>query len=114
LQSIRPVQEETESPLHSAEEEHRLQFEAHQQHLREQAQQYHSELDSQPYYQQQNPGQLQVNIDSSNLIISDTYRQNPETVSQLSYDSPTEQELRPVSVQSNGQSPTVYSPQRQE
>jgi hypothetical protein len=114
LQSIRPVQEETESPLHAADEEHRLQFEAHQQHLREQAQQYHSELDSQPYYQQQNPGQPQVNIDSSNLIISDPYRQNPETVSQLSYDSPTEQELRPVSVQSNGQSPTVYSPQRQE
>lgn len=114
LQSIRPVQEETESPLLPADEVHRLQFEAHQQHLREQAQQYHAESDSQPYYQPQTPGQPQVNIDSSNLVISDSYRQNPETVSQLSYDSPTEQELRPGSVQSNGQSPTVYSPQRQE
>jgi hypothetical protein len=56
-----------------------------------------------------------VNIDPASLI-SDPYRQNPETVSQLSYDSPTEQELRPVSVQSNGQSPTAYTPtaQRQE
>ena len=114
LQSIRPVQEETESPLLSADETHRQQFEAHQQHLREQAQQYHSELDSQPYYQPQNPGQPQVNIDPSALIISDPYRQNPETVSQLSYDSPTEQELRPVSGQSNGQSPTGYVSQRQE
>ncbi|KAN0114814.1 hypothetical protein V8E51_004358 [Hyaloscypha variabilis] len=115
LQSIRPVQEDTEPPLHSADEDHRLQFEAHQQHLREQAQQYHAESDPQAYYQQQHPGQPQVNIDPASLI-SDPYRQNPETVSQLSYDSPTEQELRPVSVQSNGQSPTAYTPtaQRQE
>ncbi|KAE9379324.1 hypothetical protein N431DRAFT_397594 [Stipitochalara longipes BDJ] len=109
LQSIRPVQEDTEPPLHPTDEDHRLQFEAHQQHLREQAQQYHAEVDSQPYYQPQNPGQPQVNIDPSSLI-NDPYRQNPETVSQLSYDSPTEQELRPASVQSNGQSPTAYTP----
>jgi hypothetical protein len=118
LQSIRPVQEDTELqlplPLQGADEDHRQQFEGHQQFLREQVQQYHSESDAQPYYQQ-NPSQPQVNIDPSPLI-NDHYRQNPETVSQLSYDSPTEQELRPVSVQSNGQSPTVYTPtgQRQE
>jgi hypothetical protein len=114
-QSIRPVQGETESPLYAADEDQRLQFEAQQQHLRDQVQHYHSESGSQTYYQPQNPGQPQVNIDPASLIISDPYRQNPETVSQLSYDSPTEQqELRPVSVQSNGQSPTSYIPQRQE
>jgi hypothetical protein len=112
-QSIRPVQGETESLLYAADEDHRLQFETQQQHLRDQVQHYHSESGSQPYHQL--PGQPQVNIAPGSLIISDPYRQNPETVSQISYESATDlQELRPVSVQSNGQSPTSYTPQRQE
>jgi hypothetical protein len=111
--SIRPVQGEVDSPLYAADEDSRQQFEAQQQHLRDQVQQYPSEPGLQTYHQ--SSGQPQVNIAPASLITSDPYRQNPETVSQLSYESPVEQqELRPVSVQSNGQSPTSYAPQRQE
>ncbi len=122
-QTIRPVQSDLEPVDYSTNEE-RQRFEAEQQHLREKLQQQQVDIGSHNYYQAHLQNQLQqpqVNISSASLVTSDPYRlQNPETVSQLSYESPIEQreeQQRPVSVQSNnGQSPIAgYSaPQRQE
>ena len=119
-QTIRPVQSDSEAPIYSTEEDERLHFQAQQQYSLNQAHQQ-AELAQPSHYQSSNLNQphLQVNNPSGTLAAHDPYRsqQNPETVSQLSYESPIEQqreEQRPISVQSNGQSPTGYSPQRQE
>lgn len=109
-QTIRTVQSDAAS-FHTS-DERQQQFEAQQQHLREQLQQQQIDIGSHNYYQS-HLQQPQVNISPASAIsTSDPYRQhNPETVSQISYESPVEQreeQQRPVSVQSNngnGQSP---------
>jgi hypothetical protein len=113
-QTIRTVQSDSTPLDYPSNEAQQQQFEAQQQHLREQLQQQQVDIGSHNYYQS-HLQQPQVNISPasaiSTLSTTDPYRQqNPETVSQLSYDSPIDQreEPRPGSVQSNnGQSPTV-------
>jgi hypothetical protein len=111
--TIRPVQTESESPIHIQPED-REQYHSHQhQHSLSLTQQQQFEAPPQPqnYYQPQ--GQ---HPDSLGIIHPQYRQQNPETVSQLSYESPIDQreepQQRPVSVQSNGHSPT--GPPRQE
>lgn len=118
-QTIRPVQGEPDQIVYPSQtHEQHQQFEAQQQHLREQLQ--HQQNEAQNYYQPQNPAQLQptVNISPSSFVAGDQYRpQNPETVSQLSYELPLverEEQQRPVSGHSNGQSPNTYNPQQQD
>ncbi|KAH8815877.1 hypothetical protein F5884DRAFT_818084 [Xylogone sp. PMI_703] len=57
----------------------------------------------------------QGTLQPGNLVTRDSYQmQNIETVSQISHDSPIyqEEEQRPISVQSNGQSPTSVNPRQ--
>jgi hypothetical protein len=118
-QTIRPVPSDSEAPIYSTEDDGRQHFQVQQQYSLNQAHQQ-SELAYQSHLQSSNLSQphLQVNNLPGSLAANDQYRsqQNPETVSQLSYDSPIEQreEQQPISVQSNGQSPTGFPPQRQE
>jgi hypothetical protein len=118
-QTIRSVPSDSEQLAYTPDDDQRQNFEA-QQHPHNHHHQ-HSESSSQIYYQSQSPSQPQpqVNIPQGSLVIGDQYRQqNPETVSQLSYDSPIDQQReeqqRPTSVQSNGVSPIGFATQRQE
>ncbi|EPE25891.1 hypothetical protein GLAREA_01803 [Glarea lozoyensis ATCC 20868] len=76
---------------------------------------HHPESGAQGQYELQNqtPPQQSYNLQPGFNFSNDPYRQpNPETVSQLSHDSPIEQvqeQQRPASVQSNGQSPTSFN-----
>ncbi|KAL5326745.1 hypothetical protein ACEPPN_004434 [Leptodophora sp. 'Broadleaf-Isolate-01'] len=116
--TIRPVQGDSEPLGYSPVDEQHQQFETQQQqHLRDQHLHQHTESGSQNYYHSQSQTQQpKLNISPTSLITGEQYRhQNPETVSQLSYELPDQrEEQRPVSVQSNGQSPTSYQGQRQE
>jgi hypothetical protein len=111
--TIRPVQNDSDlAPLNPNDDGRH--YQPPQQQHSQQAYHYRSESNSQVPYDVHNQGQYppqQLNHQPG-LIIHDPYRlqQNPETVSQLSHDSPIEQreEQRPISVQSNGQSPTSY------
>jgi hypothetical protein len=123
-QTIRPVQDDSEPLVYGTTDDGRQQFQSQQQHSHNQVQHQQSDSGSSNNYQlyHQSHSQQQLNLQPGSLIIGDPYRQqNPETVSQLSYDSPVEQrpveqreEPRPISVQSNGQSPTGYTSNRQE
>ena len=112
--TIRPVQNDSDlAPLNPNDDGRHYQPQQ-QQHSLPQAYHYRSDSNSQVPYDVHNQGHYppqQLNHQPG-LIIHDPYRQqhNPETVSQLSHDSPIEQreEQRPISVQSNGQSPTSY------
>ena len=117
-QTIRPVQNDTESEAYPADDDTRQQFET-QQFSHNQALHQQSELGSQNYYHSQNSVQSlsQVNPTPSSLTLGDPYRQHtPETVSQISYDSPIEQQRDedPISIHSSGPSPTGYTTPRQE
>ncbi|CAG8970842.1 hypothetical protein HYALB_00000819 [Hymenoscyphus albidus] len=79
--------------------------------------QHQPDSGTQGHYEIQNHGHPQHHFSLQPGFIShDPFRQqNSETVSQLSYDSPVEQrddQQRPPSVQSNGQSPTSFGPSR--
>lgn len=101
-QTIRPVQNDPEAPVYSTNEDTRQHFQDHQHQ-----QQFDASSPSQYQHQTQ-----QSNSQHNSLgTPQDQYRQqNPETVSQLSYESPIdqreEQQQRPVSVQSDRHSPT--------
>ncbi|KAL2074754.1 hypothetical protein VTL71DRAFT_8533 [Oculimacula yallundae] len=112
-QPIRPVQGDSEAQGYSPVNEQHAQFETHQHHLRNQHQ--HTE-GSQNHYQPNQTHPPKLNISPTSLITGEQSRhQNPETISQLSYELPDQrEEPRPVSVQSNGHSPTTYQGQRQE
>ncbi|RDL40446.1 Uncharacterized protein BP5553_00425 [Venustampulla echinocandica] len=121
-QTIRAVPNDPESvafPSYDDGRQHQ-QFYAHQpQHSPNIG--YHQQADSGApvHYEIQNQDHLpqQVNIQSgSSLAIHDPYNlPNPETVSQLSYDSPIDprEDQRPVSGHSNGPSPTGFVPRVQ-
>ncbi|KAH7360728.1 hypothetical protein BKA65DRAFT_191534 [Rhexocercosporidium sp. MPI-PUGE-AT-0058] len=116
--TIRSVQGDSEPLGYSPVDEQHHQFETQQQHLRDQHHHQHTESGSQNYYQPQiqTHPQPKLNISPTSLVTGEQYRhQNPETISQLSYELPDQrEEQRPVSVQSNGQSPTSYQGQRQD
>lgn len=99
----------------------------HQQQQQQQLYQQQQQRNSQIYVQSQDVSpqspnqqlnqqysQNQGNLQPGNLAIRDPYQQlqNSDTVSQISHDSPVyqEDEQRPISVQSNGQSPTAVYP----
>ena len=112
--TIRPVQSESEPAPFDQNGEDRQQFQAqHLQNSQEQGLRRQSTSKSQFDYDAHNQGHhlhQQLN-NQPGLVIHASYRQqNPETVSQLSHDSPTEprEEPRPISDHSNGQSPTTY------
>ncbi|KAF4637895.1 hypothetical protein G7Y89_g168 [Cudoniella acicularis] len=74
-----------------------------------------SDSGAQVHYELQSPVHPQQHLQPG-FVLNDPYRQaNPETVSQLSHDSPIEQrdDQRPISVQSNGQSPTGFAQRSQ-
>ncbi|KAI9048963.1 hypothetical protein LZ554_006812 [Drepanopeziza brunnea f. sp. 'monogermtubi'] len=109
LRTIRPLQGDPEPPTHSQNDE--------------QAQQeYHRRAESQGYYYQatDRSHQPQVSNISPKIpqFIGDPRQRNPETISQFSFESQVdarEDQQRPVSVQSNGQSSSSLSyPQHQE
>ena len=112
--TIRPVQGDPEPPLYQTNEDSRQHSQGHQQHSLSQAQhQQVFEAPAQNHYQQPIHNQHLNPLPDSLGIIHDQFRQqNPETVSQLSYESPSdqghreEQQQRPVSGNSSGHSPT--------
>jgi hypothetical protein len=112
--TIRPVQGESDrAPFHQN-DEGRQQFQAQQlQHSQQQGLHRRSTSNSLINYDVHNQGHhppQQLNHQPGLIIHAPYQQQNPETVSQLSHDSPIEQreEQRPISVHSNGQSPTTY------
>jgi hypothetical protein len=113
-QTIRPVPNDSEEQVYSASEDRHHYF--NQQQAPPSPGRYQHPESSQHHYQHSNPGN-QLDLPQS-LPIHDQHRQqNPETVSQLSFDSPVEQRdgQRPISVQSNDPSPTSgYSVSRQQ
>lgn len=117
-QTIRAVESEAEPTVYSVNEDGHHQY---QQPTQPQQTayvgQYQSDSGVQVHYEIQNQGQPQHHLSlQPGFNPHDPYRQqNPETVSQLSYDSPVDQRdepQRPPSVQSNGQSPTSFGPPR--
>ncbi|TVY55569.1 hypothetical protein LCER1_G004005 [Lachnellula cervina] len=112
--TIRPVQSDSEpAPFHPNDED-RQQSQAQQlQHPQQHGTHHRSTSGSLVNYELHNQihhPQQQVNHHPGLIIQALSQQQNAETVSQLSHDSPIEQreEQRPVSVHSNGQSPTTY------
>ncbi|TVY43623.1 hypothetical protein LOCC1_G005096 [Lachnellula occidentalis] len=111
--TIRPVQSDSEPAPFHPNDEGRQQFQTQQLQHPQQHGIHHRptsgllinyELHNQSHHPQQQ-------VHQPGLIIHAPFQQqNAETVSQLSHDSPIEQreEQRPVSVHSNGQSPTTY------
>lgn len=119
-QTIRPVQSDSEPPQVYTSNEDELYYSPQNQQQPPSPIHYQQPEAFQQNYQQQTQSYHQQLLDArpNSLLIDNQFRQqNPETVSQLSYDSPVEQreEQRPTSVQSNGPSPTSgYTQQRQE
>ncbi|TVY82260.1 hypothetical protein LSUE1_G005919 [Lachnellula suecica] len=112
LSTIRPVQSESDTESFNPNDEGRLQYQASQPQQTQQVYYNPSNSSSQVHYELPNishpPPQ---SLPQPGLVINDPFRQqNPETVSQLSHDSPVEQreEQRPISGHSNGASPTSY------
>ncbi|KAL3419354.1 hypothetical protein PVAG01_09576 [Phlyctema vagabunda] len=114
--TIRPVRGDSDPVNHTAHEEAHQQYQAAQQQQPQQPQ--HQQQRNSPDSTPQNRYPIQTQHGHSrpgSLSANEQVRQlqNPETVSQVSFDSPLgdqREEQRPTSVQSNGQSPT----QRQE
>lgn len=112
---IRPVQ--SESDQEDYDEERR--GPAPPPHAHPLVQQQHSDASSlnNYQYQQHQQGHSQQNLHPGDIITTDQYRQpNPETVSQLSYDSPTidQREDQQRAYHANGNSPLSYQAPRQD
>ncbi|TVY36185.1 hypothetical protein LSUB1_G007213 [Lachnellula subtilissima] len=112
--TIHTVQSDSEpAPFHST-DEGRQQLQAQQLQNPQQHGTHHrstsGSLINYELHNQSHHPQQQVNHHPGLIIHAPYQQQNAETVSQLSHDSPIEQreEQRPVSVHSNGQSPTTY------
>jgi len=117
-QITRPSQSDSEPPIYATNEDvHNLQEQDPQFYQSQYSAGQHQQFEAPPqshYLQTIQNQQLSNNPDSLGIIHDHYRQQNPETVSQLSYESPTDQreelqlqqQQRPVSVQSNGHSPT--------
>ncbi|CZS99778.1 uncharacterized protein RAG0_08103 [Rhynchosporium agropyri] len=108
-QTVRPIQGDSEAQAYPSVDEQHHQLETQQQHSRLESGSQNN------YHPQLQKYQSKLNISPTSLITGEkTRHQNLETVSQLSYDLQDPQEQRPVSVQSNGHSPTTYQSPREE
>ncbi|KAG9234844.1 hypothetical protein BJ875DRAFT_375542, partial [Amylocarpus encephaloides] len=134
-QTIRAVQSDSEPIVYANEDDHHHHYPPpppppppHSGHLSyhqnlEAGAQVQYEIQGQAPYEIQNQGQYEIQNQGHpqqqqpglqpGFAFHDPYRQpNPETVSQLSHDSPVEpreEQQRPISVQSNGQSPANFT-----
>ncbi|RDW60042.1 hypothetical protein BP5796_11648 [Coleophoma crateriformis] len=113
--SIRAVQDDVQaaklSGIENKNGELRQHYPQQLQHPPDQAQYHSQDTAQESRYQQPLPNlPPEANIQPGHLVINDHIRQlqNPETISQASYESPTDprEDSRPISVQSNGHSPT--------